>query len=180
MSPPSSRSRLVPLLRWVILAELAACVGLAAWPGDSISLSGERSASSPCVGRAVVEPRHLHAASLELRDWSQGFMLDHGVGPLLQPVLLSAGDQLSKRLNLDRAYLLAHPDEAPQILEHLAGQRAKHLTGVSQLLPLDLARRYEQGFFAAWDGAWSRLDVQGRVGTPPSLLERVPAPLDGP
>ena len=180
MGPPSFRSPLVPLLRGVILAELVAFVGLALWPCEPVPLSAERAATSPCVGRAVVEPLHLHTVSLEVKDWSQGFMYDHGVGPLLQPVLLSTGDQLTKRLNLDRAYLLARPHEEEQILEHLAGQRIKHLTGVSQLLPLELARRYEQGFFTTWDRAWSVLDLPERAGAPLSLIERVPAPLEGP
>ncbi len=180
MISSSTRSRLVSLLRWVIFAELAACAELGLWRHEPSSPSAQQPVSSPCVGRAVVEPRHLHAVSLAVRDWSQDFMHDQGVGALHQPVLLSAGDQLLMRLNLDRAYLLAHPADAPQILEHLAGQRAKHLTGLSQLLPLELARHYERGFFTAWDEAWSQLELAGSPDAPSSLIEDVPAPLEEP
>jgi hypothetical protein len=180
---PSTRSLLARLLGLLILVELGAAAGMG-WvlraPCPMAQADPMLDASSACGGHAVVQPRHVKAVNLEVRAWSHAYLEAHGVGARLLPVLQSSGDQFLVRYNLNRAHLLANPSDQQEMLEHLATQRVKQLTGVAQLLAPDLARQYELEFFATWDRAWMRqqaqLDPQDSIG---ALVEHVPSPLGG-
>ena len=180
---PSTRSLLARVFGAVILVELAAVAVMGFQLHEPCSVAqGNASldASGACEGHAVAQPRHVHAVNLELRAWSAEYLTARGVGPRLLPVLQSFGDQFLVRYNLTRAHLLASPQDETELLEHLATQRVKQLTGLSQLLAPDLARQYEIEFFSTWDQAWQRqaatLDIDDAAF---SLEGRVPAPLGG-
>lgn len=140
-------------------------------------------ADGACADHAVVQPRHVCTINRAVRAWSQQFLREQQVGEQLTPVLASYADQFLVRYDLNRAHLLADPTTEVEVLEHLATQRVKFLSGVMQLLEPGLAMRYEQEFFATWDQAWldqhASLAVAGASRADQPLVDRVSAPLGG-
>ena len=178
------RPALLPLLLWsLILAELAGFVLVGSrLLGQPVVELDAMDEAVPCGGSPLVRADDIRAVNDAVRQSTQAFLVEHGVGGRVATVLYSYEDKLLVRNNIDRARLLQDPAPTEDVAEILTTRRLRVVAGVSQLLERELALDYEAALFAAWDQAWVEIeaDLPQSVQPAMSLTQQIVAPAGRP